>query len=67
MAAIAYVILQQVIIASQGRNSLLKKAIGKDWKGELAESCLLAIPAALAALGGASHLCISCPDLVDPR
>jgi len=35
MAAIAYMILQQVIIASQGRDSLLKKAIGGDWKGRL--------------------------------
>ena len=35
MAAIAYWMLQQLIIASQGRNSLLKKAIGSDWKGKL--------------------------------
>ena len=34
MAAIAYWILQQIIIASQGRESLLKKAIGGDWKGK---------------------------------
>jgi TMEM175 potassium channel family protein len=35
MAALAYYILQQRIIAAQGRNSLLKKAIGGDWKGKL--------------------------------
>ncbi|MGC1402019.1 MAG: TMEM175 family protein [Thermodesulfobacteriota bacterium] len=35
MAAIAYFLLQQLIIASQGRDSLLKKAIGGDWKGKL--------------------------------
>ena len=35
MAAIAYVILQQAIIASQGPGSVLKKAIGKDWKGKV--------------------------------
>jgi uncharacterized membrane protein len=35
MAAIAYWILQQLIIASQGKNSLLKKAIGGDWKGKV--------------------------------
>ena len=35
MAAIAYYILQQTIIASQGRDSLLKKAVGSDWKGKL--------------------------------
>jgi uncharacterized membrane protein len=35
MAAIAYWILQQLIIASQGADSLLKKAVGGDWKGKL--------------------------------
>jgi uncharacterized membrane protein len=35
MAAIAYWILQNRIIASQGANSLLKKAVGGDWKGKL--------------------------------
>ena len=35
MAAVAYWILQNVIIASQGHESLLKKAIGSDWKGKL--------------------------------
>ncbi len=35
MAAIAYWILQQRIIASQGEGSVLKKAIGNDWKGKL--------------------------------
>jgi len=35
MAAIAYFILQQQIIATQGENSLLKRAVGADWKGKL--------------------------------
>jgi uncharacterized membrane protein len=35
LAAIAYYVLQQVIIRAQGRDSLLKKAIGRDWKGKL--------------------------------
>ena len=35
MAAVAYWLLQQLIIASQGRDSLLKKAVGSDWKGKL--------------------------------
>ena len=35
MAAMAYWILQQRIIASQGEDSILKKAIGNDWKGKL--------------------------------
>jgi len=35
MAAIAYYLLQQTIIRAQGRDSILKKAIGNDWKGRL--------------------------------
>ena len=35
MAGIAYFILQQAIIASQGPTSALRKAIGRDWKGKL--------------------------------
>jgi uncharacterized membrane protein len=35
MAAIAYWLLQQLIIASQGRDSVLRKAVGRDWKGKL--------------------------------
>jgi uncharacterized membrane protein len=35
MAAIAYWILQQRIIASQGKDSVLKKAVRHDWKGRI--------------------------------
>jgi len=35
MASIAYWILQHVIITIQGEDSLLKKAIGGDWKGRM--------------------------------
>jgi uncharacterized membrane protein len=35
MAAVAYFILQRVIIASQGRHSLLAAAIGRDLKGKI--------------------------------
>lgn len=35
MAAIAYWILQRQIIASQGEDSILKRAVGNDWKGKL--------------------------------
>jgi len=35
MAAIAYYVLQQVIIRAQGPGSILRKAIGRDWKGKL--------------------------------
>ena len=34
MAAIAYWLLQQIIIAAQGGGSLLKRAVGSDWKGK---------------------------------
>ncbi len=34
-AAVAYYVLQQTIVASQGAASLLKQAIGSDWKGKL--------------------------------
>ena len=48
LAAIAYVILQQAIIDSQGRESLLKKAIGRDTKGKLSAALYaIAIPSAL--------------------
>ena len=48
MAAIAYWILQQRIVASQGEGSLLKKAIGNDWKGKL--SPVLYVVAVILAL-----------------
>jgi uncharacterized membrane protein len=35
MAAVAYWILQNQIICSQGRESILKQAVGNDWKGKL--------------------------------
>jgi uncharacterized membrane protein len=47
MAAVAYWILQQLIIASQGHGSLLKRAIGRDWKGKVSPLLyLIAIPLA---------------------
>lgn len=46
-AAIAYYILQLRIIANQGRHSILKQALGSDWKGKLSPLCyLVAIPLA---------------------
>jgi len=35
MAGIAYYLLQQTIIRTQGEGSILKKAVGSDWKGRL--------------------------------
>ena len=42
MAAIAYLLLQQRIIASQGAGSILRKAVGMDWKGKLSPALYLA-------------------------
>ena len=48
MAAIAYFLLQHQIILSQGPDSLLKKAIGSDWKGKISPIFYFtAIPVAL--------------------
>ena len=35
MAALAYWVLQQTIIAAHGPDSLLRHAVGRDWKGKL--------------------------------
>src|ERR1043166_2877520 len=48
MAAIAYYLLEQAIIRSQGPDSILKKAVGRDWKGKL--SPVLYIVAIVATL-----------------
>jgi uncharacterized membrane protein len=48
MAAVAYYLLQQAIIRAQGADSILKEAIGRDWKGKL--SPLLYIVAIFATL-----------------
>jgi uncharacterized membrane protein len=50
MAAFAYLILEKTIIACDGPDSLLKKAVGGDWKGKL--SPLLYVAAIIASLFG---------------
>ncbi|MEZ4518200.1 MAG: TMEM175 family protein [Chloroflexota bacterium] len=56
MSAVAYFILQQQIIASQGPDSTLRQAVGSDWKGKVSPILYaIAIPLAFvwnwAALG----------------
>jgi uncharacterized membrane protein len=47
MAALAYYILQQQIIKSQSGESLLRRALGRDWKGKISPILyVIAIPAA---------------------
>jgi len=47
MAGVAYVILQAAIIKAQGADSLLRRAVGVDWKGKA--SALAYVVAAAAA------------------
>jgi len=42
MAGVAYYILQQMIVARQGRDSALARALGTDWKGHLSPLIYLA-------------------------
>jgi uncharacterized membrane protein len=42
MAAVAYSLLEQAIIRTQGANSLLKKAVGRNWKGKVSPLFYLA-------------------------
>ena len=53
-AAIAYYILQTVIIRSQGTDSALRKAIGRDWKGKVSPVGYIA--GIIAALAGAGNI-----------
>jgi uncharacterized membrane protein len=47
MAGVAYFILQNCIIATQGPDSVLRQAVGRDWKGQLSNVLNLgAIPLA---------------------
>ena len=57
MAAIAYYLLECIIIAREGRQSLLARAVGKDWKGKLSLALYLAaIPLAFVSSRIASAL-----------
>ncbi len=71
MAAIAYYILQRTIIAKQGRESLLAKAVGSDWKGKLSPVLyLIAIPLAFVSswIAGGLYVFVALLWLIpDPR
>ena len=47
MAAVGYTVLQRALVACNGPDSLLRAAIGKDWKGK-ASLGLYAVAVALA-------------------
>jgi uncharacterized membrane protein len=71
MAAIAYWVLQRMIVAYQGRDSLLAVAVGKDFKGKLSPVLyMIAIPAAFVRpwIAGAIYVLVALIWLVpDPR
>jgi uncharacterized membrane protein len=71
MAAIAYYILQRVIIAQEGPQSLLARAVGRDWKGKLSPVLYLAaIPLAFVSpwIANALYVFVALLWLVpDPR
>jgi uncharacterized membrane protein len=70
MAAIAYWILQQVIISSQGPGSVLKSAVGGDWKGKVSPVLYaIAIPMAFASrwFSLAIYVCVALAWLVPDK
>ncbi len=70
MAAIAYWILQRIIIRSQGAESILRRAVGGDWKGNLSPVLYVAgILASLVvpALAGAIYTFVAIIWLVPDR
>ena len=70
MAAIAYLILERAIIAKEGRDSLVARAIGQDWKGKLsAVLYFVAIPLAFvgAWIAGALYVFVALLWLIPDR
>jgi uncharacterized membrane protein len=70
MAAIAYWVLQQRIIAAQGPDSLLRRAVGSDWKGKLSPVFYLAaIPLSFVShwIGQALYVAVALMWLVPDR
>jgi len=71
MAAIAYWLLEQAIIASEGTASVLRRAVGLDWKGKLSPVLYgTAIAATFLApwIAQAIYVCVAILWLVpDPR
>ena len=60
-AAVAYYILQSVIIRTQGKDSPLRKAIGRDLKGKISPAFYIAgMLAALIGAGAGRWIAIAC-------
>jgi uncharacterized membrane protein len=70
MAAIAYLVLQQAILARHGSNSLLAAAVGRDLKGKLSPLLyVIAIPAAFIRpwIAGSIYVTVALIWLVPDR
>jgi uncharacterized membrane protein len=70
MAALAYWILLQTILRAEGPDSLLRTAVGSDWKGKLSPILyVIAIPAAFVheAIAGALYVAVALIWLVPDR
>ncbi len=70
MAGVAYYLLQHTIISAQGSESILKKAIGRDWKGKLSMvAYLLAIISTLRStwIAQAIYVAVALTWLVPDR
>ncbi len=70
MAALAYLILQNCITASQGKDSSLAKTLGWDWKGKLSPVCYLtaiALAWVSTALSDALYILVACIWLIPDR
>ena len=70
MAAIAYWILLQTILRAEGPDSLLRTAVGSDWKGKLSPILyVIAIPLAFVheAIAGALYVAVALIWLIPDR
>jgi uncharacterized membrane protein len=70
MAAIAYWILLQTILRAEGPDSLLRTAVGSDWKGKLSPILyVIAIPLAFLheAIAGALYVAVALIWLIPDR
>ncbi len=70
LAAVAYYILQSVIVADQGRDSELAEVIGRDWKGKLSPVLYaVAIGAALVQpwISGCIYISVAMMWLIPDR
>ena len=70
MAALAYWILLQTILRAEGPDSLLRTAVGSDWKGKLSPILyVIAIPAAFVheAIAGALYVAVALIWLIPDR